>query len=198
MENVRVEKLENRQAHFLKGPPAKLSHQAKPLFASQFFPAKPLDDIQDLLRHEAFEFTEGLLSRRSALPPHVAGHRTCEEPVPARFEKRRRPLLGPFLQLLFALDLGWLGKLTGWPVVGIARSCRRYQCVQAPEEPSSGSDIGFGDLRRRRLALLIQAQLAQALPYQEGNVHARSSHLALTYFGERFSSLSHTGYVDRR
>ena len=64
VEDVRLQELEHDDAHLPIASAGESSHAAEPPFIVQFLFRHPLDDVQQLLRHQAFEGPERLLFER--------------------------------------------------------------------------------------------------------------------------------------
>ena len=79
VEDVRVQKLENGNAHLLVAAAAELGHQAQPLFILQFLFGNSLGDIQKFLSDQAFEFAERLPSQKSGALLFAGRDRICAE-----------------------------------------------------------------------------------------------------------------------
>src|SRR5207247_6684526 len=61
VEDVRVQELEDDHSHVFVAAAAQSCHQADPVLALKLLLGAPLDSVQELMRHETFELSEGLL-----------------------------------------------------------------------------------------------------------------------------------------
>src|SRR5713101_5261813 len=177
VEDVRVQKLEDHDAHLLVASAARSSHRAEPFFAFQFLPGDPLYHVQKLLGDEALELTERLLlENRPYLLP--SSRRALAQNQVSNFLKHGgRRVLEFLLQLLAALELGQLRKLAARQLEKLAHLLVEVGSIGRGGQFLPGQqlgDVGLGDLGGRRQVLLLQSQVFQPLPDDQANVHEAS------------------------
>src|SRR5947207_3745199 len=100
MENIRIQELEDGDPHLFIAALAQASHQAEPLFTVQFLSCDSLGHFQDLLRHQAFQFSEWLLLKdcQNLLPfPWLA---LAKYQLPKILEQRARRVRNLLFELL--------------------------------------------------------------------------------------------------
>jgi hypothetical protein len=111
VEDVGIQKLEDGDPHLLMASVAESGNEPEPTFIFQLFPGKLLDDIQQGLGYQTFEFAEGLPLENGAYPILFGRVAFAQDQLP-NFLEQGRGRVGEFLfQFLQALQVGELRKL---------------------------------------------------------------------------------------
>jgi len=84
----------------------------EPVSTLQFFPGDSLDDVQQFLGDQAFDFVEGLPLKNGAEIVSFAGGTLAEDQRSNLFKQRRWRIQYLFLEFFAALELGQFRKLT--------------------------------------------------------------------------------------
>ena len=168
IEDLRVQKFQNRHSHLLIAAAAHLSHQPQPLLASQFLLGDALGDVQKFLRDQTFELAKRLLLENPAHFLFFVGLAFAKDQLTALLEQRPGRLGYALLQLLLTLQIREPGKFAGGQLQELADLVVDVGAPRRRRSLPSGQklrDVGFGDLSGGSQISLIETQFAQTLFY---------------------------------
>jgi hypothetical protein len=104
----------------------------EPVSTLQFFPGDSLDDVQQFLGDQAFDFAEGLPLKNGAEIVSFAGGTFAEDQRSNLFKQRRWRIQYLFLEFFAALELGQFRKLTAREPQELSPFLGKYLSGSAP------------------------------------------------------------------
>ena len=173
MEDVRIQELEDEDAHLLEASAAEVRDHAEPVLVAQLFLGHACEHVQQPLGDQPLQLAEWLRLEDRADVPLPVGVTLAEDQL-ADFPEQGRGLF-PQLSLQFRPPLHRRqprqlpARQLQEPVhlvidVGTVRSGGRLLPGQELR------DVGLGHLRGSRELALPQAEFLQPLPYQERHI----------------------------
>ena len=178
VEDVGVEELQHDHPGLFVASVAQLRHHMEPVVILQLLPCHSFDDVEQRLGDQPLQLAERLLFEDGAEVRRLLGGTFPEDEVANLAKQRRRVLRQLLLELPLPLDIGQPRQLSAGqleePVhllvdVGPVGGRRRLAPSQQLGDVRLGHLGGAGELS------LLQAELLQSLPDDQGDVHSGSS-----------------------